>query len=54
MENKLSKEDLLSFVEESLRSINITKNNAKIVEKNVLKLSKNLPVLYSVFKSHSS
>ena len=54
MENKLSKEDLLSFVEESLRSISITKNNAKIVEKNVLKLSKNLPVLYSVFKSHSS
>lgn len=52
MENRISKEELISKISDSLQDLNISKSNLYLVRKNVKMLSKNLPEIKGVFKSH--
>lgn len=52
METSMTKERFISLMEESLNSVEKSAANFSTLEKNVLKLSKNLPELKNVYKSH--
>lgn len=52
METSMTKEKFIELMKESLIEINVNSTNHSKFERNALKLSKNLPALKEVFKSH--